>query len=209
MKKTLLVSYTPRIGSNTKQLADTFIQAAKGKTEIIQADLSSDPPDLLLNKSLNAFIKNNYTENTLSKEEKKLLARNERMLAQVLEVNYIVVAYPMHNFSLPATLKAWLDAIIQVNKTFVRAEDGFRGLCTDKKALILSTSGYDYEHEPAKSVDFSLPLMQTTLNFIGIQSQSIVAYGLNQYADRTNEIIDRAKRSIEHFCDDWYGVKER
>ena len=57
MKKTLIVSYTPRIGSNTKQLTDTFFQAVKGKTEIIHVDLSSDPPDLLLNESLNAFIK--------------------------------------------------------------------------------------------------------------------------------------------------------
>jgi len=34
MKKTLIVSYTPREGSNTKKLLDHFVSQISGKTEI-------------------------------------------------------------------------------------------------------------------------------------------------------------------------------
>lgn len=175
MKKTLLVTYTPRIGSNTKQLVDTFIESAKNKTEIIALDLAVNPPDLLVLERLNAFIKDIYTPEPLTEQEKLLLVKTEEMLNQVKDADYIVIAYPMFNFSLPATVKAWIDVITQAGKTFTLTEAGFKGLCTDKKALILSTTGFDFEHEPAKSNDFSLPFIQTALNFIGIKSQSVTA----------------------------------
>ena len=48
MTKTLIVSYTPRIGSYTKQLLDEFIRLSEGKTEVIRLNLVETPPDLLL-----------------------------------------------------------------------------------------------------------------------------------------------------------------
>lgn len=204
MKKTLLVTYTPRIGSSTRQLVDTFITSAKNKTEIVELDLAVSPPDLLLAESLNVFIKDIYTPEPLTEQEIVLLAKGEKMLMQVKDADYIVIAYPMYNFSIPATVKAWIDIIIQSGKTFELKEDGFRGLCTDKKALILSTTGFDFENEPAKSADFALPLMQSTLNFIGIKSQNVVAYGLNQYADRKEEIIAQAQNKIKQVCNDFF-----
>lgn len=204
MRKTLLVTYTPRIGSSTRQLVDTFIESAKNKTEIIELDLALNPPDLLLSERLNVFIKDIYTPEPLTEQETALLAKNEEMVKQVKDADYIVIAYPMYNFSIPATVKAWIDVIIQSGKTFELTENGFKGLCTNKKALILSTTGYDYENEPAKSADFSLPLMQSTLNFIGIKSQNVVAYGLNQYADRKGKIIAQAQIKIKQVCNDLF-----
>ncbi|MGL5890646.1 MAG: FMN-dependent NADH-azoreductase [Bacteroidia bacterium] len=205
MDKTLLITYTPRTGSNTRRLADVFIESAKNKTEITELDLALNPPELLLTERLNAFVKDIYTNEPLTTEEKHLLLRSEEMLNQLLDAKYIIIAYPMYNFSLPATVKAWIDVITQANKTFALRETGFEGLCTDKKALILSTTGFDFENEPQKSLDFSLPLMETALNFIGIQSQSIVAYGLNQYADRREEIIREAENKIEQVCESFFS----
>lgn len=204
MTKTLLVTYTPRIGSNTRKLVDTFIEHANNKTEITALDLAVDPPDLLLLERLNVFIKDIYTPDPLTDQERYLLNKTEVMLNQVRDADYIVIAYPMFNFSLPATVKAWVDVITQAGKTFVLTEAGFKGLCTGKKALIISTTGFDFENEPSKSMDYSLPLMKTTLNFIGIEAQSIVAYGLNQYAKRKDEIIQKAKLKIEMACNSLY-----
>jgi FMN-dependent NADH-azoreductase len=204
MKKTLLVTYTPRIGSSTRQLVDTFIEYAKTKTEIIELDLAVNPPDLLLFESLNVFIKDIYTPEPLTELETALLAKGEKMLNQVKDADYIVIAYPMYNFSIPATVKAWVDVIVQSGKTFELTENGFKGLCTEKKAFILSTTGFDFENEPAKSADLSLPLMQAALNFIGIESQNVVAYGLNQYADRKEEIIAQAQSKIKQVCNDFF-----
>lgn len=50
--KTLVVSYTPRIGSYTKVLVDKFLNLAEGKTEVVHLDLVATPPDLLLAKNI-------------------------------------------------------------------------------------------------------------------------------------------------------------
>jgi FMN-dependent NADH-azoreductase len=60
MKKTLIVSYTPREGSNTKKLLDYFVSQISGKTEIEFLDLAETAPAMLLKGEVNAYVKRNF-----------------------------------------------------------------------------------------------------------------------------------------------------
>lgn len=200
MKKTLLVTYTPRTGSNTKKLVDTFKTLSENRTELSILDLSIMPPSLLLSSELNTFIKANYSGEQLTPTEQSLLNKNNEMTQQVKQADFIVVAYPVYNFSLPATVKAWLDAIIQKDKTFTLNNAGFQGLCTNKKALILTTAGYEIGE-----ADMATPLMKNCLGFMGIESESVVVYGLNQYPENIETLLDQSFLKIAEVCNSWYS----
>ncbi|MFC5044304.1 FMN-dependent NADH-azoreductase [Aquimarina hainanensis] len=204
MKKTLVVTYTPREGSNTKELIDHFISINKEKTEFSILDLTKEVPDLLLEKNLGLIFKDNYTEESLSDSEQQVLEKNNKMVSQVLEADYIVIGFPMYNFSLPATVKAWVDAIIQTGKTFMLGEEGYVGLCRGKQALTIMTTGSDFGVPPLDSMNYATPLIKTDLEFIGIPSKHISAFGLQQYGDRLSEILEKAKKEITAVSDQWY-----
>ncbi|WP_323027971.1 NAD(P)H-dependent oxidoreductase [Gelidibacter japonicus] len=165
MKKTLIVSYAPRKGSYTKELVNEFIDLATDKTEITFLDLTTSPPDLLLTDNLNLIWYGGQPEYT--EEEKERLSNHFQLTQQVLDADNIVLASPMYNFSLPATVKAWVDAIVVNNKTFAFIEgEGFKGLCENKNALVLLVSGGDYSEEGMN--EYYSPTIKTNFDYIGI-----------------------------------------
>ena len=204
MKKTLILSYTPRENSNTKKMLDFFIANNQDKTEIIFVDLAAEAPDLLLKENLNLYVNRNFGGVELTEEQQKVLAKNDKLMHQLLEADFVVLASPMYNFSVPATVKAWFDAVIQVGKTFTYTENGLKGLCENTKALILMTSGSDFGIEPYKSVNFATPLLTTSFDFMGISAEAINKFGMVQYADKAEEMIAEAKEEIKAISEKWY-----
>jgi len=197
MSNILLVSYTPRFESNTKKLVKTYLQATSNKSEIIHLDLVKQPAPLLLEDNLNALIKRNFMGMELTEIENNYVNGADQLVIQLLEADRIVIAFPMYNFSLPATVKAWIDTIVQSGKTFNMTENGeYKGLCQDKQALILMTTGSDFSQEPIRSMDYATPLIQACMAFMGIESHVITAYGLNQYMDRADHIIAETQQQI-------------
>ncbi|QNK78954.1 MULTISPECIES: FMN-dependent NADH-azoreductase [Winogradskyella] len=204
MKKTLIISYTPRENSNTKRMLDFFIENNQDKTEITFVDLAAEAPDLLLKENLNLYVNRNFGGVALTEEEQSVLAKNDKFRDQLLATDFVVLASPMFNFSVPATIKAWFDAVIQSGKTFTYTETGIKGLCENTKALILMTSGSDFEIEPYKSVNFATPFLLTAFDFMGITAEAINKFGMIQYADKSEQMIEEAKENIRTISDKWY-----
>jgi len=204
MKKTLVVNYTPRIDSNTEKLTNFFLEEYKHKTEIDFLDLAKDAPDLLLNENLNLMIKRNFGDVPLSIDETKLLEKNDTMAKQVLNADFIVLSHPMFNFSLPAAVKAWVDAIIQAGTTFLLTDKGYQGLCNEKKAIVLMTTGNDHGLESEKPTNLATDLLKSCFGIMGISSSHISAYGMNAYPHKVDAILEKAKQEIKEVCNEWY-----
>ncbi|AXT52921.1 hypothetical protein D1818_19625 [Aquimarina sp. BL5] len=204
MTKTLVINYTPRNGSYTKILFDEFVKSARGKTELIHIDLSETPPDLLLVENLNLIMEWNKGKRYFSKSELSLLSNHHRYINQILEVDNIVVAFPIYNFTLPATVKAWIDAIVVSDKTFsFSPEIGFKGLCTNKKALSIIVSGFDYSNSDDVK-EFASSTIKQNFDFMGITSEQILAFGVDQNRDRLDSILNKAKSEIKELVDSWF-----
>ena len=204
MKKTLILSYTPRENSNTKKMLDFFIENNQDKTEITFIDLAEEAPDLLLKENLNLYVNRNFGGVELTTEQQEVLAKNDKLTQQLLDADFVVLASPMYNFSVPATVKAWFDGVIQAGKTFTYTETGIKGLCENKQALILMTSGSDFGKEPYKSVNFATPFLKTSFNFLGISAEAINIFGTQQYADQFDEMLKDSKQKIELLSKKWY-----
>ncbi|GAA0732651.1 hypothetical protein GCM10009430_46000 [Aquimarina litoralis] len=204
MTKTLVINYTPRNGSYTKILFDEFVKLAKGKTELVHLDLSETPPDLLLVENLNLIMEWNQGKRNFSESELALLSNHQGYINQLLEADNIIVAFPIYNFTLPATVKAWIDAIIVSDKTFsFNPEVGFKGLCTDKKALSIIVSGFDYSNSDEVK-EYASSTIKQNFDFIGIQSEQILAFGVDQNRDRLDSILYTAKLEIKDLVNSWF-----
>lgn len=200
MLKVLIVSYTPRITSNTRHLMNAAVEELRKRAELCHMDLAQTPPPLLSPAILNALLKRNFLSETLTAAEQAVVKQANEFLDQVLAADRIIVAFPMYNFSLPATVKAWVDVIVQKDKAFAIDSSGqYYGLLQNKAALILMTSGSDFEDPVMAPMNHSAPLLQQTFAFIGISSHTIAAYGLDQYANRAESLIEEAQASITHF----------
>jgi FMN-dependent NADH-azoreductase len=84
----------------------------------------------------------------------------------------------MHNFSIPASLKLWIDQVVRRGRTFAYGESGPKGLLLGKKATILVASGGVYEAgTPMGSYNFVEPYLKTILGFIGVTELKFVTAG--------------------------------
>ena len=195
--KTLIIKYLPRgERSKTKQVLDTFLKNVTG--EIEELDLTKDIPDLLLQENLSAYYKRNYGGEELSETESKSLVKMDRMTDQFLNADRIILAYPMYNFSLPATVKAYFDSVLQKNKTWNINEGGYIGLMHSKKALIITSAGGKYPD----GIEFSTSLSKALFKFVGIEAEVVEAHGMG-YPD-ADELLEQAKNKAENIAKNWY-----
>ena len=123
-------------------------------------------------------------------EQKAALKVSDDLIAELFAADHVVIATPMYNFSVPAILKAYIDHIVRINKTFT---SNFEGLVKGKKLTVLIASGGDYS--PASGRDaynMESPYLKAIFGFIGIIDTTIV------YAGGT-AAIDMGKISREEF----------
>jgi len=104
------------------------------------------------------------------------LAVSDSLIKDLEQADEYVFGVPMHNFSIPSTLKLWIDQIVRAGKTFSYGATGPKGLLSGKKATLLLASGGEYGKGSAMaSFDFVTPYLQTVLGFIGITDVTIIA----------------------------------
>ncbi|MBM5782698.1 MAG: hypothetical protein FJ368_04670 [Pelagibacterales bacterium] len=168
--KTLIVKYLPTgASSNTKKLLDVFLEEATNQN-IEVLDLLKEQAPLFDEKSIQAYYKRNYGGQKLDLDEAKLLEKNDKLIAQLKSADVVVFAYPMHNFGIPAAVKAYLDAVIFNGETF----EAGKKLMAGKKVLTLFTAGGIYSEEV---FNFDYP----NWNTIALQSKAM--YGFMGFDD--------------------------
>lgn len=102
-------------------------------------------------------------------------AVSERLVSQFLASDVIVVGAPMYNFSVPSQLKAWIDRVAQVGRTFRYTEKGPQGLAGDKTVIVASTRGGMYAANPALAgLDHQESYLRTVFGFFGVTDLRVV-----------------------------------
>lgn len=172
MTKILTLSASAnRSQSKTNSLTQTFLDAFKQAATISQhldRDVAQGLP----------FIDADWTganftpEEERTVEQKQKLALSDALIDEVEKSDLLLIALPIYNFSIPATMKAWIDMVARAQKTFVYSEAGPKGLLTGKKAVLFVASGGT---KVDSAIDFAVPYMRHALAFIGITDVEVVA----------------------------------
>lgn len=95
-------------------------------------------------------------------------------LAELQAADIVVIGAPMYNFSVPSTLKAWLDHVAKSGVTFKYTEQGLVGLLQGKRAIVVTASGGVYSQGPYAAADFVVPLLKTSLGMMGITDVDVI-----------------------------------
>jgi len=117
-----------------------------------------------------------YTpENARTAEQKEILAVSDSLIADLQESDENVIGVPMHNFSIPSTLKLWIDQVMRAGKTFEYGTGVAKGLLPGKKATLLMASGGVYEHGTAlAALNFATPYLRAVLGFMSITDVNFI-----------------------------------
>ncbi|MFD2643223.1 FMN-dependent NADH-azoreductase [Pseudomonas japonica] len=195
MSRVLIIESSARQqDSISRQLTRDFVsqwQAANPADSITLRDLALNPVPHLDANLLGGWMK---PQDQRSAEELQALARSNELTDEVLAADVLVLAAPMYNFTIPSTLKAWLDHVLRAGVTFKYTETGPQGLLTGKRAYVLTARGGI--HAGAAS-DHQEPYLRQVLAFIGIHDVTFIhAEGLNMGGDFHEKGLNQAKAAL-------------
>lgn len=112
-------------------------------------------------------------------EHKAALRISDELIAELTAADHILITTPMYNFAIPAVLKAWIDHIVRVGKTFaVTPGGGYDGLLKGKKLTVIIALGGAYPPgTPYESYDLEIPYLRHIAGFIGITDVTFIRGG--------------------------------
>lgn len=159
-------------------------------THTITRDLVRMPVPHLSFATIGAFFSDASAHGAM---EKEATALSDHLIAEIEAADDILITVPMYNFGIPSALKAWIDQIVRIGRTFSFDGQSFGGLVTGKRAFVViayGATGYAGDFKPA---DFVAPYLAFVLNFIGISDVTIIPVeGINMGQGEEAEAAARA-----------------
>ena len=149
----------------TKDTVAQWVSNHPGTT-VEYLDLAVDTPSHLSADSLGFRAPAGAELTDVQKRENVI---SETLVTQFLAADVIVVGAPLYNFSIPSQLKAWVDRIAQVGRTFKYTETGPQGLAGGKTVIVASTRGGVYStNDWGRAAEHQESYLQTVFGFLGI-----------------------------------------
>jgi FMN-dependent NADH-azoreductase len=145
-------------------------------------------------RDLDADPVSHLTGKGLAGADPAAAVESEQVMRQFLEADVVVVGAPMYNFSVPSTLKAWIDRIAVSGKTFRYTADGPEGLVKGKRVIVASARGSVHTGAPS---DFQEPYLRFVFGFLGIDDVEFVrAEGLGYSPQHRADALAAAHAAI-------------
>jgi FMN-dependent NADH-azoreductase len=142
MTQILRIDSSSRVeGSHSRELADYF-QAAWLKKypedRVIVRDVVKNPAPHIADLTIAGF----YTPPEQQTEAmKQAIALSDELVDELQSADVLLLSVPMYNFSVPSALKAWIDQIVRIGRTFAYDGTNFTGLVTVKQAYVICAYG--------------------------------------------------------------------
>ncbi|MDB5657633.1 MAG: FMN-dependent NADH-azoreductase [Cypionkella sp.] len=100
------------------------------------------------------------------------LRLSDALVAELLAADEVVMATPVYNYTIPASLKAWIDHIVRKGVTL--GFDGQRLLIGKKATVVLASGGVYGEASPINHLNFIPRYLEAILNVLGITDGRII-----------------------------------
>ncbi|MEK0362317.1 FMN-dependent NADH-azoreductase [Pseudomonas sp. CBC3] len=209
MEQLLVINTSPqRSGSYSRKMTERFVHLWRLRYpsgEIIHRELGNQPIPHVDERWIQAAF---TPPETRDHQQKDTLTLSDELVSELKQATQIVIGCPMHNLSVPSTLKAYIDQIIRMGITtrLVPGTPGspYAGLLHDKKAyLLLVRGGHGYEKGEAYAhMNFQEPYLTAVLGMLGIHDVTTVSLEYTAIGgDQFDEAVKRANSRIDAlFC---------
>lgn len=169
-------------------------QAAHPGTTVQYLDLAQQAPSHLSAQSL-GFRTGQAAATEVERNENAL---SEKLVSQFLASDVVVIGTPFYNFSIPTQLKAWIDRLGQVGRTFKYTDKGPVGLAGGKTIIVASSRGGVYStSEGGQAMEHQESYLKAVFGFFGITDVRIVrAEGVAMGDEARNSALASARADI-------------
>ena len=176
---------------------ENVITKALPGIELIKRDLSTS----LIPHISSSAIAGYYTpEEQMNSQLRDATRLSDELISELLKADAILLTVPMYNFSIPSVLKAWIDHIVRIGKTFAYDGTSFTGLVTYKSAHVICSygaAGYGVG-EPSHGGNFVEPYLRFLLEFLGFSDINFYVIEATTADDTVVERnIDAVKAEID------------
>jgi FMN-dependent NADH-azoreductase len=159
-------SYSTRLSQG---IIDKLL-AAQPESNVVVRNVATQPFPHLEEAHLQAYF---TPAEGRSPEQQQAVRHSDEAIAQVMAADVLVIGVPFYNFSIPSSLKSWLDHLTRAGITFRYTPTGPEGLITGKKVFLAVASGGVYSEGPMKDYDFATPYLRTVLKFLGMTDVTV------------------------------------
>ena len=198
MKTILYISCSPRgPASHSLIFAETLLARLRlhhPTAKIHHRDLAANPPTVVDATFSNAILDPDSPQNAFT--------QSETLIRELEHADALVIATPMHNFTVPAVLKAWIDQIVRIHRTFKSTPTGKIGTLHNRPVYIVIASGGWFSGPsptgtPAQP-DFLTPYLTAILNTIGLRDIHIlVLEGVTRGPAMLERAVSLARQSLD------------
>lgn len=186
----LHIDSSPRQESHSRQLSTAIVkkllEVAPGAS-ITRRDLGAAP----LPHTPALYAAALASPAMLAAPPKGSLDVSEKLIREMEAADVIVIGTPMYNFTIPSTLKAWIDQILRVDRTMKSTPTGKVGMMRDRPVFIGVASGGVFTGERANQPDFVTPYLTLTLNSIGLRTLQFLPLQASAFLDQNRASVAR------------------
>ncbi len=170
--------------------------AAYPAARLIERDLVATPP---------SFVDSGFATGILATPPDfgmPALATSEALIAELEACDAVVIGTPMNNYTVPATLKAWIDQIVRIHRTFRSTPQGKVGLLQDRPVyVVIASGGYFTGPSPSGTPaqpDFLTTYLRAIFGTIGITDlQFITLEGLSRGPEALAQALGAGRGRID------------
>jgi len=209
MPTILRVDASPRSErSLTRALADAFVDrwtSARPEDTVVGRDVGRAPPPAITE----AWIAAAFADpGHRTPEQAERLALSDRLIDELEAADILVVAAPMHNYGMPTALKAWVDHVIRIGRTFTfdlsRGDWPLEPILGGKTLVLLTASG-EFGFGPGglrEDMNHLDPHLRTVSGYLGIAETHHVAIEYQEFQDeRHRESVAAAEAAVAELAD--------
>lgn len=173
--------------SNTRIIGQYLVDALA--QPVVNRDLGQQPLPLI---SAEDLVDVHGSSDSLRPTLQAQLALSAQLIDELKSADTLVLAAPIYNFGVPATLKQWIDSICRAGISFKYTEQGPVGLLGVKQAFIITASG----GTPIGSkMDFASGYLEHICNFIGITD--VFHIDVSGSKGTPEQVIAGAKKQVD------------
>ncbi|MCU5782886.1 (acyl-carrier protein) phosphodiesterase [Alcanivorax balearicus MACL04] len=212
MIRILHVSASTREASSRSRIAADMVLARLRESHpdqsIVERDLAARPlphPDVGFVEAT-ALPPKAHTE-----QHAHSLALSENLIRELELSDLLLISTPMHNFTVPSVLKAWVDHVVRPYRTFQLSPEGKIGLLRPRPVLVISACGGGFMDDmpgetprtTGKQKDFLTSYLRYVLAVIGLTQVQILrlehqnAPGAGDITDEINNWADQVLDQLE------------
>lgn len=175
-------------------------------------DIGTTPPDFVSENWIAAAF---VAKEDRTDEQNSLLALSDSLIQELSQADVVVIATPMYNYGMPASLKAWVDQIVRVNETFSfdlgRGDFPLKPTMSGKSLVLLTSSGeFGFgDGGMRENMNHLGPHLRTVSKYFGVDEIHEINIEYQEFGDaRHQHSVEKAYQTIPKVIQEIGSYKE-